>query len=88
MSAANDFGAKHKTEDAKADSRVLFCVLSGKYQLRSRDGPPAFAGAESGFAGVTVGLAWCIFRHPCAGRDPCERVQTGHIGYRLARPHR
>jgi hypothetical protein len=30
VSVANDFGVKHKAEDAKADSRVLFCVLSGE----------------------------------------------------------
>jgi hypothetical protein len=57
-------------------------------ELRCSNGPPAFAGAESGFAGVTINLVWRVcrrasarggelnlFSHPCAGRDPCERSE-------------
>jgi len=42
-------------------------ALTPKPELRCWDGPPAFAGAESGFAGVTIGLATHILHHPFAG---------------------
>jgi hypothetical protein len=41
----------------------MLCGGCVKFALRCGDGPPAFAGAESGFAGVTINLACCVFRH-------------------------